>query len=103
MTTPEHEELNIEIHKIMGWHFDSSRKCWHREGFWTVGASEYTTDPALAMEVLQKCLEKTEQEECIYIGKTGNEFLVGHALEIEACAETLPLALAEFAKKLFTL
>lgn len=63
---------------------------------------QYTLDPAAAMMVLEKCLEKTEADDLSYIGKVGDEFIVGHEpLKNETIADTLLLAICLFAKKLF--
>lgn len=95
---------------VMGWkHSSSDFYQWKTER-----GNEYdpvtnpfspTTDPAAAMAVLEKIVEETEaMPDSIYIGKVGTEFMVG--LDgVEAVAETLPLAIALFArdaKKLFT-
>lgn len=63
------------------------------------GVSDYSTDPAAAMQVLEKCVADSEGYQ-IHIddgysvswGKDG----------CSANGETLPLAIALFAKKLFT-
>lgn len=63
----------------------------------------YTLNPAAAMMVLEKCGEKTVQSECMYVGKIDDEWQVGLAeLHTEAVAKTLPLAIALFAKALFS-
>lgn len=59
--------------------------------------------PALALKVLKKCGEETKDEQCIYVGIVSGEWMVGHSDRgIEEYAETLELAIALFAKKLFT-
>jgi len=70
-----------------------------------IACPEYTTDPALAMMVLEKCLRKRGQEisiETTHLGEpvTGGEFHVATAYDF-ATAETLPLAICLFAKELF--
>lgn len=63
----------------------------------------YTTDPAAAMTVLEKCAENTKDLDCIYLGKVHDEWVVGiDSIKKEEVAETLPLAIAKFARKLFT-
>lgn len=60
-----------------------------------------TTDPAAAMAVLEKCAEKTESSECLYLGIVGKEWVVGlESMQIEAVARTLPMAICLFAKKI---
>lgn len=61
----------------------------------------YSTDPAAAMAVLEKCAEKTESSECLYLGIVGKEWVVGlESMQIEAVAHTLPMAICLFAKKI---
>lgn len=63
----------------------------------------YTTDPAAAMIVLEKCLERTKDDPCLYIGKLDSEYLIGsEIIGVEGCSKTLPLAIALFARELFS-
>jgi hypothetical protein len=66
-------------------------------------APPYSTDPAAAMEVLRKCAEKVavkirrqvhtvDKRWCVYVDNT----------DIESFEYTLELAVASFAKKLFS-
>lgn len=64
----------------------------------------YTTDPAAAMQVLQKCSCETTNIEIDF--RDGDTFAVGTYRRAggikEAEADTLPLAIALFAKALFS-
>lgn len=67
------------------------------------GVPKYTTNPADAMAVLEKCCAETMQEDCVYIGKTESEWIVGHTTRnFEEVADTLPMAICLFAKQLFS-
>ncbi len=61
----------------------------------------YSTDPAAAMQVLEKCAKKTEQLGCLYFGMVGKDFILGHEEIGESVDKTLPLAIAQFARNLF--
>jgi len=80
-----------------------------------MGAPHYTTDPTPAMQVLEKCAEKCtekwdqyrpEAQLCIFSPRPEweNEWVVQSDPEstIAAQAQTLPLAVAKFAKLLFS-
>jgi len=61
----------------------------------------YTTDPAAAMMVLEKCCERTEDGRVI-VRMGGNKWIAtGSNTSIYCVAETLPLAICLFAKELF--
>ena len=67
-----------------------------------------TTDPAAAMLVLERCVEKNDLYDAIVVSFNNNQWIVSsfcnEANEIkeqEGVAETLPLAICLFAKKLF--
>lgn len=63
-----------------------------------------TTDPAAAMEVLEKCAEK-DVFTSIAISRNGDfweVFLGGHYHQKKGIAETLPLAICKFAQALFS-
>jgi len=62
----------------------------------------YTTDPAAAMIVLEKCAEKCLNLEIDFRKGTWAVGLWRIATPLEATAETLPLAICLFAKKLFS-
>jgi len=101
MTESKMRELDEEMHRICGWVFDESRKCWHRGGFWTADSGNYTTDPAAAMEVLEKCFPELES---IEIWKSRDEFFVSFSGRKYGCYETamqktLPLAICDFARR----
>jgi len=72
------------------------------EGKWTAALPSYTTDPAAAMMVLEKCAEKEGQEnfDGVQIDKTEHGWIVS-TCKMDSDAETLPLAICLFAKKLF--
>lgn len=62
----------------------------------------YTTESDAAMAVLAKCCEETMMEDCVYVGKTEQEWIVGHTTRnFEEVADTLPLAICKFAQTLF--
>lgn len=65
----------------------------------------YTTNPADAMAVLERCREKSQSAIAIG-GKGRNDYIVGEAYVgpngISARADTLPLAIAKFARQLFS-
>jgi hypothetical protein len=64
----------------------------------------YSTDPASAFQVLEKCLERLESKDLrMWKGITkGMYFLAyGECDEDRVKAETLPLAIALFSKKLY--
>jgi hypothetical protein len=67
----------------------------------TVGAPHYTTDPAAAMAVLEKCAEKCclTMEMIYYDGPHWRIYV--EDIDGAAYAPTLPLAIALFAKKLY--
>ena len=61
----------------------------------------YTTDPAAAMVVLEKCAEKeSERFDGVQIDRIKSGWIVS-TCEVDAHAPTLPLAITLFAKKLF--
>jgi len=61
----------------------------------------YTTDPAAAMAVLERCAEKEAKEfDGVQIDKLESGWIVS-TCEVDAHAPTLPLAITLFAKKLF--
>jgi len=78
---------------------------------WTdLGLFKPTTEPAAAMQVLEKCIDELGWHRIVWFGQTvdGNYF-VNHAdaEPMAECfcgveAETLPLAIALFANKLFS-
>lgn len=114
-TDKELAALNAEMHKLCGWHYDASRHAWHRNGYWTAEPDTYTTDPAAAMQVLEKLAQKRNEA---YDPYCPDATLVIHAPHkdwknkwivasdpthrIIAEADTLPLALCLFAKALFS-
>ena len=61
----------------------------------------YTTDPAAAMKVLEKCAESAQLTICI--GKTEGGFKLWLPNRFDSAIEapTLPLAICLFARKLF--
>jgi len=63
---------------------------------------EYTTDPAAAMEVLEKCYEKTNLSICTCKSPDGYKFWLPNGFSIALNATTLELAICLFAKKLFS-
>ena len=71
-----------------------------------LGLPNYTTDPAAAMEVLQKCAEKIRDTELaveVY-APTRSEpswFVLDSEGSISGIAPTLPLAICLFARELF--
>lgn len=64
-----------------------------------------TTNPADAMEVLERCREKSQSAIAIG-GKGRDDYIVGEAYVgpngIVARADTLPLAIAKFARQIFS-
>lgn len=60
----------------------------------------YTTDPAAAMQVLEKCAEKVAILDFITLAKGPDGWLVASCLA-QAEAETLPLTICKFARELF--
>lgn len=63
---------------------------------------EYTTDPAAAFAVLEKCAEREAEANMdgVQIDKIGIGWLVP-TNDVDADAETLPLAICRFARKIF--
>jgi hypothetical protein len=64
---------------------------------------QYTTDPGAAMQVLEKCTETLPRS--LEICKDGGQFWISRTDDDDTngvMAETLPLAICLFAKKLFT-
>lgn len=74
--------------------------CWDDSGKMILSVPYYTKGDNI-LEVLEKCLEKTEKQECAYIGKLGDEWIMGHET-IEVTASTLPLAIVKLAKALYS-
>lgn len=78
-----------------------------RDGFWRE-VPHYSTDPAAALEVLEKCAEKIKARDAVAIcqldGTEGwrvtNANMIDSKISAEALA--LPLAIAKFAKQLFS-
>lgn len=68
--------------------------------------SAYTTDPAAAMMVLDKCLERYDIGDTV-ISKEVNQFWIrtvgSHGSRIQGEAETIPLAICLFAQNLFAI
>jgi hypothetical protein len=62
---------------------------------------EYTTDPAAAMLVLEKCNERLGGT-AVCIATLGDNFFVWTGSLSQTKGETLPLAICLFAQKLFT-
>ncbi len=69
----------------------------------------YSTDPAASMQVLEKCIVEQRKlhagDACFFFSKDGSEFwlrTVVNNKHLDGQAETLPLAIARFAKKLFS-
>lgn len=60
-----------------------------------------TTDPAAAMQVLEKCIKKVDGNIEITIVSSGM-YRISSDLKNLEWAETLPLSICLFAKKLFT-
>jgi len=101
----ELRELDAEMHTLLGWCYDSSRKCWQRKGFWTAEPDKYTTTGA-AMEVLEKCNKDSFNIISILPTEKGWKLDNLRFAELKEAegeeAETLPLAICLFAKNLFT-
>lgn len=99
-TDKELADLNAEMHKLCGWHYDPSRHAWHRNGYWTAELDNYTSDRAAAMEVLEICAEK----DTLVISKsTVTEHpwvIVGRKTCHRSCHPTLPLTICNIAKQL---
>jgi len=65
-------------------------------------APNYTTDPAAAMMVLERCYEKSPQLSfCTCKSPYGYKFWLPNNYSIALNAETIPLAICQFAKNLF--
>jgi len=62
---------------------------------------KYTTDPAAAMMVWGECLKKCDVEITQWQDATGRFHIATFHRTIWVDAETLPLAIANFAKKMF--
>lgn len=105
-TDKELADLNAEMHKLCGWHYDASRRAWHRNGYWTAEPDHYTSDRAAAMEVLEICATKIAPVAiCIEKSENGwacySEFMT-KADDDGATESTLPLTICRFAKQLFS-
>ncbi len=104
LTEKELRELDALMHSICGWTYDDSRKCWHKNGYWTAEPDRYTTDPAAGMMVLEKCAGLLEGGVKIKHHKDG-KWTISKFEDLDpvwSAAETLPLAICLFAKKMFT-
>ena len=126
MNTQELRELDAWIAEhVMGfvrWNFNNQhdkfnylekskeRQCNIRRKGWIDGNRlldtfpRYSTDPAAAMDVLQKCCQSTAFP--VQVGVKIDGFYCGENLTLNECAKeaghpTLPLAICLFAKKLF--
>jgi len=111
MTTQEMRELDAWIaENVFGWQEFREEEYPYRM-LWREGEEGspvwdepdyYTTDPAAAMEVLKKCADNLWLS--VGFSKQRKTFLCGGILSGEnyAEAETLELAICQFAKKLFT-
>ena len=128
MTTAELRELDVWIAKeLFGWDFSEKGWCMsalqHRQmnGFYygfppdsiqykgcalPHRAPDYTTDPAAAMQVLEKCAAKIAVSARQQDGGKWCVWAVDDESykpkELDGYAETLPLAICLFAKKLFS-
>ncbi len=90
---------------VMGWTWDGhAAGVWreYRNGPMATPSFQPTTDPADAMEVLTKCMKQTaaitlfEHHSEIFIGTDDTE------IDVKIKADTLELAICQFAKRLFT-
>jgi len=107
MNTSERIKLEAWIaENVMGWEWRDTdqEEGWAIKGEgWACEDSftpEFTTNPAAAMEVLKRCVEKAADAICITQTAKGN-YLIDH-LEIGTSALTLELAICKFAKILFS-
>ena len=73
-------------------------RCWCLKQFPDIPNSQNApTEPAAAMDVLQKCAEKHP----VYFYKAGNGEWVAENSRYVSRGDTLPLAIAKFARELF--
>lgn len=118
MNDTELRELDAWIAEhVMGWTIFKTTDDWHKAGSPTsrtiqvldqtphFDIPKYTTDPAAAMMVLEKC--GSENTIAIYFGTDGvwhveHENIYEDRVDFQAKAETLPLAICLFAKQLFS-
>ena len=110
MTTTEMRELNAWIaENVMGWSWQLTGSdpvedgyCWfNSEGKFPCELANYTTDPAAAMDVLKKCLDR--QFSPIEIRQRGfNEAHIVSSRGEVVEAKTLELAICQFAKQIIS-
>ncbi len=111
MTTQERDELRDWIHvNVFGWTpckeaAYPQRKAFEKDGEIMIHGDhpDYPTDPAAALLVLEKCLTRFTGSIQIWDSSVSvvKTYKVG-ALDFDVTAETLPLALCQFAKKLYS-
>lgn len=95
------EHVFVWQYKMTGSDPVEDGECWFSEsGKFPCELPYYTTDPAAAMVVLEKCTQK----DSVGIWRVSHiEFVVkNHRESVRATSETLPLAICLFAKQLFT-
>jgi len=122
MTTAELRELDVWIAKeLFGWDFSEKGWCMsalqHRQmnGFYygfppdsiqykgcalPHRAPDYTTDPAAAMQVLEKCIAMVEDVHILWHLERRGYCVCWDG--VREFSDTLPLAICLFAKKLFS-
>jgi len=120
MSSNEARELKIwiQIH-VFGWKHSAEKKYPHRRGFSKDGVflleydmPDYPNDDGAAFSVLERCATECESSgdgiDISFTKQTG-EWEVGRmqlgfewSIELRSSAQTLPLAICLFAKKLFT-
>lgn len=94
MNEQELRELDEWIHKHV---FGMSTKV---VGWWERPFRSYTTDPAAAMQVLEKCRDKVDR---ILLTAHGNKTWMLYAYDSYefGTGETLPEAICKFAREVF--
>lgn len=104
MSEKEMRELDVWIANIMEWKPSvDGGICWDADGKPIASVPHYTTDLAAAGEVLEKCARKNINVEIDFSeGKFCVGFFRSGVCVVGEASETLPLAIAFFAKELFS-